>query len=155
MNDGDVQDILNINKQIDALHEVNSIEEKDQHQQQNHDQPSSPSAPKNAADLNLLKDIIPDADLVYMEPNELNEACDQIQIDKSSMNESEIERNLENYDCRQYKGIHKERERVMYPIKKTSYEVLGKVKKSSDENVDVEDYDKFKPIAIKRKQEFK
>ena len=46
--------------------------------------------------------------------NELDQACDQIQIEKSSMDENEIERNLENYDYRHYKGIDKEREKVVY-----------------------------------------
>ena len=83
----------------------------------------------------------------------MNQACDQIQIDKSSQDENEIERNLENYDCRRYKGIEKGRERVMYNTKKI--DLLGINKKMSKEQLNTDEPDKFAPMAIKRKEEFK
>jgi len=49
--------------------------------------------------------------------NDLNKAYEQIQIDKSSMNESEIEKNLDMYDCKNYRGIEEDREKVSYSMR--------------------------------------
>ena len=53
--------------------------------------------------------------------NPLNLACTDIQIDKSSMNESEIEKDLENYDYRNYKGIEEDRRKLHYNENKMNF----------------------------------
>jgi hypothetical protein len=59
----------------------------------------------------------------------LNRACSDIQIDKSSMNESEIEKNLEHYDYKNYKGVDEDRRRLHYSQKKMSFLGVGKDEK--------------------------
>ena len=60
------------------------------------------SQAKNFGDLDtdtkqdLLQDCMP-GDEDFAEENGLNKACDQIQIEKSSMDENEIEKNLDNF----------------------------------------------------------
>ena len=56
----------------------------------------------------------------------MNRACSDIHIDKSSMNESEIEKNLENYDYKNYRGIDEDRRRLHYSQKKMSFLGVGK-----------------------------
>lgn len=109
----------------------------------------------NNDDILELKDCIPEGLEPSMEANDLNQACDQIHLEKSSQDENEIERNLDNYDCKQYKGIDKERERVMYNTKKI--DILGiKKQKSKEQKVDdLDDSEKFAPMVIKRKEDFK
>lgn len=49
---------------------------------------------------------------------DLNQACADIVIDKSSMNESEIEKNLESYDYKNYKGMEEDKKKLQYSTKK-------------------------------------
>jgi len=49
---------------------------------------------------------------------DLNQACADIVIDKSSMNESEIEKNLESYDYKNYKGMEEDNKKLQYSTKK-------------------------------------
>ena len=48
----------------------------------------------------------------------MNQACADIVIDKSSMNESEIEKNLESYDYKNYKGMEEDKKKLQYSTKK-------------------------------------
>ena len=49
------------------------------------------------------------------------------------MNESEIEKNLENYDYKNYRGIDEDRRRLHYSQKKMSFLGVGK-EENKDEN---------------------